>query len=178
MKKIGRIYRETLIGHLKNGIEQNKNIFLFNFSYLSSLQINTLRKDLKKTGAHVFVSKNSVAKLALKSLKQDQLAGRIKGQTAFVWSDADSVDVSKVLVKFSDDLKTKTLIIHGGLLDGSLLSHDDVKTLSSLPPRQVLLSQLLGIIQAPVARLLGDLNAKSRDLLSILKQLSEKKGGS
>jgi len=175
MTRVGQLYRETLVNHIKEGVDENSNVFLISYSKVSSVQASELRKDLKKIGADVYVSKNSVAQIALKELEQKELAERIDGQTAFVWSTADSVAVSKILVKFSEDIKTVT--VQGGLLDGRLIEEADVIKLSSLPSREVLLAQLLGTIQAPLTRLAGALNAKSRELLSILKQLSEKQGG-
>ena len=141
---------------------------------MSGLQFNDLRKELLDAGADVTVSKNSLAKLALKELKYESLAEKVMGQSALVFADTDSVAVSKVLVKFAE--ACEDLIVQGGLIEGKELEKKDVKRLSDLPSREVLLSQLLATIQAPVANLLTALNAKSRELLSILKQYSEKKG--
>ena len=123
----------------------------------------------------MYVSKNSIAQKALKELKQDKLAERVVGQTAFIWSNADSVAVSKVLIKFIKDRERVT--VPAGIFEGKILEQEDIKRLSELPSREVLLSMLLSTIQAPLTRLAGALNAKTREVLSILKQLSEKKGG-
>jgi large subunit ribosomal protein L10 len=175
MKSIGKVYRENLVNRVKEGVDKNDNIFIFSYSNVSSFQIGELRKKLKNAGASVYVSKNSIARVALKELKQDELADRVSGQTAFVWSTADSSEVSKILVTFTKGFEH--IVLQGGLLDGKVIAQSDVKKLSDLPSRQVLLGQLLGTIQAPLTRLAYVLNAKSIDLLSILKQLSEKKGG-
>jgi len=175
MTRVGEIYRSSMVKTIKDNISENQSVFLFNYSKLSSPKISELRKDLKKAGASVHVTKNKLARLALKELKQEPLADRIKGQTAFVWSSDDAVAISKILMKFSNEIETFN--VRGGIVENSLLAVEDVKTLSELPPREVLLAQLLGILQAPVSRLLGAFNAKSRELLSILKQYSEKKGG-
>jgi large subunit ribosomal protein L10 len=63
-------------------------------------------------------------------------------------------------------------------LQGAFLAKEDVSRLSDLPSREVLLAKLLSLMQSPATKLAYILNAKSRDLLSILKQYSEKKGGS
>ena len=175
MKKIGQLFRENLVDQVKSGVDKNKNIFIFSYSNVSSFQLGELRKKLKLAGADVYVSKNAIAQIALKNLKQDILAERIKGQTAFVWSSADSAQISKILVGFAKECEHVKL--QGGLLEGKILEQNDIKRLSDLPSREVLLAQLLGTIQAPVTRLMYCLNAKSQDLLSILKQYSEKKGG-
>jgi large subunit ribosomal protein L10 len=175
MKRVGQIYRSEFNNRIKDGIENNESIFILSFSNLSSKTLSTLRKSLQKSGASMFVSKNSIAQNALKELKYDPLVDRVSKQTAFIWSNADSAAVSKVLIDFSKDLEHVS--VRGGLLDGRILVDSDVKRLSELPSREVLLATLLGTIQAPVSRLMGALNAKSRELLSILKQYSEKKGG-
>jgi large subunit ribosomal protein L10 len=176
MGKVGKIYRETLVGSVKEGLEKNSSAFLLSFSAVGSSQMDDLRKDLGKVGASVYVSKNRLAKIALKDFKQEALARQVTGQTAFVWSNTDSALISKTLVKYAE--KCEGLSIQGLVLDGVLLGQADVKRLSDLPPREVLLAQLLQVILSPLTRLALVLNGKTRDLLSVLKQLSEKKGGS
>ncbi len=175
MTKIGQIYRTGLANRVRNGVEKNSNIFLLSYTALSTPQLNDIRKTLKKAGADVCVSKNAIAQLALRELKQDKLADRISGQTAFVLTNKDSIEVSKILIKFTKELES--LKLQGGVLEGKLLEREDIKHLSELPSREVLLAMLLGTLQAPLTRLASALNAKSYELLSILKQLSEKKGG-
>jgi len=175
MKRVGQMFREQLTSNIKTGIDGSSSVFLLSYSNLSGAQINELRKNLKQAGADVFVSKNSVARIALKDLKHEGLAEHITEQTAFVWGNTDSVEISKVLMHFSKDLKQFS--VQGGLLEGRMIEKQDVLKLSELPSREVLLAQLLSTIQAPISRLMGAMNAKSRDLLSILKQYSEQKGG-
>lgn len=175
MERVGKFVRTNLVGNIKDGVEKSTTTFLLTYSQVSSSQMDTLRKKLKKVGARVFVSKNRLARIALKELKQDVLGEKIKGQTAFIWSNADCVPVSKTLVDFIKG--REHVLIQGGFLDGAVLSGDDVKRLSELPSREVLLATLLSVMLSPATRFAGVLNAKSRDLLSILKQLSEKKGG-
>lgn len=176
MKRVGLIYREGLAKRIKSNVEEKSSTFVLTYSKLSSSQISDLRKELDQAGASMYVSKNRVAAFALKEMEQAELAATLSGQTAFVWSDSDSSAIAKILIKYSEDFENIT--VPAGLLDGQFLGQNDVKRLSALPSREVLLAQLLSMIQAPVTRFMGALNAKSRDLLSILKQLSEKKGGS
>lgn len=176
MTRVGQLFREQLSKNLKDGLNNKKSVFILSYSRMKGLSLSNLRKDLKKAGADVFVAKNAITRLALKDLKHDALIDKVSDQTAVVLSDADSVEVSKVLVKFAKEFEN--LKVQGGLLEGRILEQGDVKKLSDLPSKEVLYAQLLGILQAPVSRLLGAMNGKSRELLSILKQYSEKKGGS
>ncbi len=176
MGKVGRLYREKLVSSVKDGLENNTSVFMLSYSGVSASRMSDLRKDLKRIGANVYVSKNRIAQIALKEVQQESLANTVGAQTAFVWTNSDSVAVSKALMKFIE--KCETASVQGGLLEGAFLSKSDVKRLSDLPTRDVLLSQLLSVIVSPLTQLASVLNGKTRELLSILKQLSEKKGGS
>ncbi len=176
MERVGQIFRKGLYKNIKAGISENSGTFLVTYTALSSRQMDDFRKNMKRLGAEVFVSKNRIARLALKELSFDGLADLLSGQTAFAWSNEDAVAISKALVGFAKDWEG--FQVKGGLLDGLVLSRVDVQRLADLPPKEVLQAQLLATIIAPLTRLAGALNAKSRELLSILKQYSEKKGGS
>lgn len=173
--KVGQIFRDKLVNRIKGKVEDNANVFLLSFSQLTGAQTSELRKSLKQAGADVYVAKNAIARKALSDLNKPELAESIVGQMAFVWGNADSVEISKILVKHAKEYEQLT--VQAGLLENTFLKKEDVQRLADLPSKAVLLATLLGTIQAPVSRLLNALNAKSRDLLSILKQLSEKKGG-
>lgn len=173
MMRVGQLVREHISGYVKQGIEKRKSIFLVSYSGISSLQMNDLRKTLRKAGADLYVAKNTIAERALKDLKCPKLAEAVNGQTAFIWSDADAVSVSKVLIKFAKDYEG--VLVKGGLVDGKLLEKNDVKRLSDLPSREVLLANLLGTLQSPLLQFMSALNSKAGELISILKQLSEKK---
>ncbi|HOW35940.1 MAG TPA: 50S ribosomal protein L10 [Candidatus Omnitrophota bacterium] len=175
MKTIGKVLRENMVNRIKSGIDKDGSIFLISYSKISSGKMNDLRKALKKAGAKMYVSKNTIAAKALKDLKQDVLADRVHGQTAFVFCTGDSVEVSKALTNFAKTCEG--LLFEGGLLSGKVLEKADIKRLADLPSREALLAMLLGTIQAPLTRFAGALTGKMQDLLSILKQLSEQKGG-
>jgi large subunit ribosomal protein L10 len=175
MKRVGQIFREVLVNRIKNGFNKSSNVFMLTYTNLPATKISEIRKTLKKNGAEIYLSKNAIAALALKEMGHEKLAERVAGQTLFIWGDIDSAEVSKLLVNYAKDIET--IQVQGGLVEGRVLNSGEVVKLSELPPRTVLLSQLLGTLQAPLTRLAGALTAKHRDLLSILKQLSEKKGG-
>jgi len=174
-ESIGRIYRKSLVKAIKDGVENSNSTFLVSYTAVSSAQMDALRKELRQIGADVYVSKNRIAKLALKELQQEKLADEVKGQTAFIWSNEDSALITKALVEFAK--KNEGVLVKAGLLAGDMLAQADVKRLSELPSKDALRAQLLQIMLAPMTRFAGILNSKSRDLLSILKQLSEKNEG-
>ena len=170
--KVGQLYRQRIADTVQAGVTKKSNTFLVSWLGISSAQMNSLRKDLKRKKADVLVSKTSVARIALKNAKYEDLANRLNGPVALVLSDTDASEISKVLVKFAKDCEG--FMVQGGLLDGAVLSPEQVKTLSDLPSREVLLAKFAGTLQAPLTRFAGALNAKSRDFISILTQISKK----
>src|SRR5476651_1557063 len=171
MMKVGTLYRQRMATSVKEGVAGKSSTFVVSYRGISSAKMNILRKDLKRKKAEVLVSKTSVARIALKEAKQEGLAGSIEGQMALILSNADASEVSKVLVNFAKSYEG--FIVRGGVLDGAFLTGDEVKTLSDLPSREVLLAKLMGTMNAPLTRFAGALNAKTRDLMSILKQKSD-----
>ncbi len=173
LKKAGHIVRDSFLNHVKDGVNKRRNIFLISYTKVSSGKMDDFRKILHRAGAEVYVSKNTIAERALRELKFERLAERIKGQTAFILSDADTVEISKALTKF---VKTcDGILVQGGLLQGEVLEKKDVERLSELPAREVLIATLLGTLQSPIVRFASALNSKTYDLLNVLKQVSEQK---
>ena len=169
--KVGTLYRQRMANSIKTGVSEKSSTFVVSYRGISSAKMNILRKDLKRKKAEVLVSKTSVARIALKQAKFEDLAGRIEGQMALILSNADASEVSKVLVKFAKDYEG--FIVRGGMLDGAFLTEAQVATLSNLPSREVLLAKLMGTMSAPLTRFASSLNSKTRDLISILKQKSD-----
>lgn len=173
--KVGRLIRESVNSRISKSVQERQNTFLISYSKVSSFEMSEFRKALIQVGAEIYVSKNRIAQRALKDLDISELSEKIKDQIAFVWSDKDSVEVAKVLVKFANDFEG--LNVQGGILEGRAIAESEVQRLSDLPSREALLTMLAQTMQAPLVRLAGALIGKTRDLLSILKQLSEKAGG-
>ena len=171
MMKVGTLYRQRMASSVKEGVEKKSSTFVVSYRGISSAKMNILRTDLKRKKAEVLVSKTSVARKALQAAKQDSLAATIEGQMALILSNADASEVSKVLVNFAKSYEG--FVVRGGVLDGAFLTEAEVKTLSDLPPREVLLAKLMGTMSAPLTRFAGALNGKTRELISILKQKSD-----
>ncbi len=173
MKKVGQIVRENFVSQIKNNIAKRNNTFVVSCPSLSGAKMNDLRKSLSKVGASLHVSRNSLAQRALNDGSLNKISESLEKQTGFIWSDADCIEISKAIVKLGKDFEG--FKVYGGVWEGKPLQGEDVKRLADLPSRTVLLTMLVTSLQSPLSRLAGVLNAKTRDLVSILKQLSEKK---
>jgi large subunit ribosomal protein L10 len=175
MTKVGKVFRDKVVTTIKNGVEKQQTTLVINYDKLPTGNLSSLRKTLRSKKAKMYSSRNSLVQVALKGTEYASLAENLVGQTALVWTNADAADVAKLLVKFAE--KNETFIIQGGVFDKSLLKKQDVKRLADLPAKEVILSKILGALQSPATALARNLNSKQTDLILILKQLSEKKGG-
>ena len=175
MIKVGKVYRDKMVKTIKDGIEKNTVVVVVNFQKISSGDLSSLRKTLRQKKAKMCASRNSLVKVAFKGTNYASLTEGLIGQTAVIFTSADPSDIAKTLVAFSK--KNENFIFCGGVLNSSLLRKEDIQRISNLPPKEVLIAQLLGTLQSPMTRLARALNGKTTELILILKQLSEKKGG-
>ncbi|MDP3143589.1 MAG: 50S ribosomal protein L10 [Candidatus Omnitrophota bacterium] len=173
MTRLGQILRQSLEAQIEKNLDKKDNIFVLKYPGVSSPAMSDLRKELRRQGAGMVVVRNSIVRRALKNIKLDNLETAVDGPVAFVYSDSDAAVVSKILVKFVKSHETTQLT--GGVLQQNILGLEDIKRLSSLPSRDILLSMLLSAIQSPISSLAYVLSAKTRELLYILKQIAEKK---
>ena len=125
-------------------------------------EMTKLRKQARENGVHLQVFKNTLAKRAVMGTPCESAAGDMTGPLLYGFSE-DAVAAARVINDFA---KTNDkMVIRAGVVNGKALDAAGVKTLASIPPRDVLLARLLGVMQAPVsgfAVVLGQL-AKKRE---------------
>ena len=135
---------------------------------MSVTDMSQLRHQLGNAKVEYHVVKNTLASLAAERSGKGELKGLLKGPTAIAFSYGDATEPSRILIDYIRTSKTP-LSIKGGLLDKRVLSSGEVTTLASLPPKEVLISQLLQQMQAPVSSLLAVLSANIRGLTVVLQ---------
>ena len=102
------------------------------------------------------------------------VGGQLTGQTAVVMGESDVAPVAKILKMFAAEFKIAALKI--GVVDKAILSTSEVEALAELPAREVLLSQLLGLLMAPATRLVRVLNEPASAFARLLKAKGDKGG--
>src|SRR5262249_54949859 len=121
------------------------------------------------------VAKNRLAKRAIDGGKYAPLGTMLKGPTALLIGFKDPVAIAKVAVKLADEMPK--LAIKGAVLDGQVLPAAGVKALAALPPREVVLGQLLGLLQAPASQLVRTLNEPGAQLARLVDALAKRAEG-
>lgn len=142
---------------------------LADYRGLSARDLEQLRRRLKETGADLKVVKNSLAARAAAEAGKTALGSLLIGPTAIVVGfDADVAAPAQALTEHIRSTRL-ALPIKGGLLDGRVLTAAQVSVLALLPPREVLLSQVVGAMQGPIASLIGVLAAVPGSLVGVLE---------
>ncbi|HUF62129.1 MAG TPA: 50S ribosomal protein L10 [Verrucomicrobiales bacterium] len=160
--------KQTLIDELVDRIQSSPFLLVTDYTGLTVSQFGVLRGRLRESGARYHVAKNTYLKrVASNSEFPEYLSGAFSGQTAIVTGQADVCAAAKVLKTFEKEFQRPK--IRAGLLDGRFLAGTEVLALAELPPREVLLAQLLGLIQAPATGLVRLLNEPGSRLARLLQ---------
>ena len=141
--------KQAAIENLEARFSNSQAAFLVNYQGMSVAQLKTLRFALDDKGGSLKVAKNRLAKLALKDVSNCHgLDSLLVGQLAYVFSKGEITSVAKVLVDFAK--KNDKLKVVAGCSESKIYDAKSVAVLASLPSREVLLSQLCGVLNAPV----------------------------
>ncbi|MCK9377654.1 MAG: 50S ribosomal protein L10 [Syntrophobacterales bacterium] len=150
---------------------------LTDFKGLKVEDMTRLRRQLQESGAELTVVKNTLLRrVAADDSPMNPLMPHFTGPNALTLGYGDPVAVTKVLIKFAQE--KPMLQIKAGALGGRALTAKDLEALSKLPAREVLLSQLLGVMQGVPTALVSVLAAVIRGLLNVLVALKDKKAES
>jgi len=156
MKKL----KTLLIDDLLKRVNASPFLFVVDYTGLKVAKFAELRKRLSAVGAEIHVFKNNlVKKAAEKAGYPGDLGAHLTGQSAFVTGAKDVFGAAKILKNFHAEFEKPVMKV--GVLDGNLLDTAAIKILADLPSREVLLSQLLGMLQAPASALARVLKAKA-----------------
>ena len=108
-----------------------------------------LRKELRESGVKYTVVKNTLIKRAAEQAELNGIEDVLNGTSAIATSDEDYVAAARILQKFAD--KHENFTVKTGYLDNEVISLEKIKSLAKLPSREVLLANVLGAFQAPIA---------------------------
>jgi large subunit ribosomal protein L10 len=161
--------RQETVDSLTEQLRGSPNLYVTDFTGLNVLRLTEFRRRLRAAGVSYVVVKNTLAQRALAANSVTVLDDHLAGPTGLILAGTDPVAAAKVLSDFVREFEKPAIKI--GLVDGKPVTADQVKRLASLPPRDVLLSQLAGTMQAPVAQFAGVLNSILYQMVGALEAL-------
>ena len=161
--------RQATVESLTELLKGSPNVFVTDFSGLNVLRMTELRRRLRGAGVDYVVVKNTLAQRAFAANGVHALDEHLAGPTGLVLSGTDAMAGAKVLTDFAREFEKPAIKI--GLVDGRRVTPAQVKRLADLPPREVLLAQLAGYIQAPMAQFAGVMNGLLSQMVGALEAL-------
>jgi large subunit ribosomal protein L10 len=148
-------------------------LFFTEYRGLEVKQLQTLRTKLRKNNAKCVVVKNTLIQRAFSQLSIDCPPDLVKGPTALVISTQDCPTIASTIHTFIKE--NELMVVKGGFLDGAFISANDVKDLSKLPSREVLLGQLVGGLKSTINRFVMSISSPIRGLVYSLEAIKNKK---
>ena len=164
-----------LVSELRALVGQTKAAILTDYRGLSVAEMTELRKKLRDVDAEYRVVKNTLFKLAAgDAMPIAEMGEFLTGPTAIGFAKADPVAVAKILLDYARD--HKAMSVKAGVMDGRILSAAQVESLSKVPPRDVLLSQMIGSLQSPISGFVGTLSGIISNFVFTLQAIADKQG--
>jgi large subunit ribosomal protein L10 len=169
--------KERIVEELAERLRQTSTLIVADYRGLTMKEVDELRTQLLEHGARFTVVKNSLTRRAAEEAGAAHVLALLEGPTAiaFLETDGDPVAVAKALADTAR--ATKVLAVRGGVLDGTAMSAEQVEELAKLPPADVLRSQVLGAVTAPLYAIVGLFTAPLQELHGLLQARIDQLGG-
>ena len=133
-----------------------------------------MRRKLRAVRGELKVAKNTLIRRALKDTGYASLEDKLGGPVGLIISTEDPVELAKAVVGFKD--LGEKFKLRGGVVDGVPVTVEEIQALATLPPKEVILGQLLGILQAPATQLVRLLNEPGSELARLVDAIGKKNG--
>ncbi len=145
---LNRQEKEAVVASLREKFAQSQGSYLVGVQGLTVEELQKLRKQVAQKGGSLQIAKNRLVKLALfGSEDQGELSPYLKEQIAVVFFN-EPIGVAKTLTDFAKDNQKLRVVV--GCVESDIVNAGEIKALAAIPPREVLLGQLVAAIQSPL----------------------------
>ena len=177
---------ETL-AELKERLADSDFLISTGFTGLNVATMTEFRRKLQSQGLQYRVVKNTLATLAAEELGTPQMSQLLTGPTGLLMGKGDPAEAAKLLTEHIRAARI-TMQVNGAMVDGQVLSAQQVNALATMPPRPVIMAQLMGqiagvasrlarSINGPAQGLATTLNGPGRSIATVLQRNAEKQAG-
>lgn len=171
--KFGKLCKEGMITEIMDRFKKHPNFFITSYMGSSVADLELLRKSLRKAAGQYVVVKNSSLKVVFDSMKMEGLAAHIDGGMGISFAGDDIVATCKTLVTFAKD-HTK-FAVKAGMVEGKEIGPDKIRQLASLPPKQVLLAQVVTGMKSPITGFVMTLGGVIRKFVYVVDAIKNSK---
>ena len=172
---MARAEKTEKVNNIKKHLEESNSVFITDYTGLDVAAITVLRKDLRENSVKYLVAKNTLFRIAAKEAGYDSILDYLQGQTAIAFAHDDPAAAAKILYDSYKDIEKP--VIKAFVLEDIVYSGEDIKRLAELPPKDILLAQLVSAVEAPIALVVMSLEAVFQELFGTLDALAKSKEG-
>jgi large subunit ribosomal protein L10 len=168
--------KSTLVSQLAENLDRASIALVSEHSGMSAGQSDDMRRRIRAVRGEFRVAKNTLVRRAIKDTRFASLERHLGGPVGLILSYADPVELAKTVGTFKD--LGEKFKVRGGVLDGQPLTPEEINALAALPPREVILGQLLGLLQAPATQLVRLLNEPGTLVARLVDAIGRKRAES
>ncbi len=161
------------VAEINENLSKAKSVFLTDFTGLTVEEVTRLRKEFRKANVKYLVVKNTLARISAKELGYDKIIPYLQGPTGIAIAFDDPVAPVRIIYDFRKDKEKPA--IKAAWLEGQLLNRQEAEEIRNIPPREVLLAQLLGTMKAPLTNFVGGLQSLLTKLVLVINAIKDKK---
>ncbi len=172
--KMSREKKSEVVAALRERLAASPNVYLTDFTGIAVKPMTDLRRRLRAAGVEYRVVKNTLAHRALEGAAVPALRESLRGPTGFVFAGPEPATAAKILIEFQKE--NETLAVKAGVVDGKVVSAEQVTRLATLPSREELMMQLGGALQAPLQGFVGALSGLMNQFVGALEALRAQRG--
>lgn len=165
--------KASVIEALTGEMETATSVIVTDYRGLSTAQLRRIRNDLRPLNASYAITKNTLARIAARNAGKEGLDELLVGPSAVAFVRGDVAAVAKKLSDIARD--TRILALKSAWVEGTALDEDGVKKLATLPPKEQVQANVVGILAAPLQGVVSLLAAAPRELVVVIDQIIQKK---
>ena len=166
--------KTALVAEIAEGLGRASIAIVSDSRGMTAGEATEVRRKLRAVRGELRVAKNTLIRRAIKNTAYSELDSKLGGPVGLILSFADPVELAKTVTGMRE--LGEKFKVRGGVLEGKALSAEEIEALASLPPREVVLAQLLGLLMAPATRLVRLLNEPGSALARAVDAIGKKNG--
>ena len=168
-----KAFKEDKVSLMKEKVDKAQVAIVTEYKGYTVEEITKLRRSLQKEDGDYMVTKNTLAKIAIKGTPYEVLADVLKGPIAIAFGFGDQVAPAKALSNFIKDTKKGEIL--AAAMDGKLMSAADAKALANLPSKAEIYAKMLGCINSPASGIVGGINGVMSALVRAVAAVRDQK---
>ena len=165
--------KQQEVERLKDSFSRASSAIVADYRGLTVSEMNDVRSKLRAADVELRVTKNTMARIAIKGTDSEALTESLAGPTAIAFSYEDPVAGARILKKLADEYES--LGLKGGILGDKFLTESDINALSKLPTKEILLAQLMSVMNGPMSGFVNVLSGNTRQLVQVLAAIRDQK---